>query len=411
VQEPSRNRGRRRALLWGALCLTGVVAVYLLSVWFLPGSATSQSGNGRGQNPPGASARQPRSSTSETGAAGLRDTGIEEVVADQGRRASARAEKVVKLVELREGLPPQSWHVERVRTIQGESIEQLVENLANFDDMHFASTSTTGWSGVSPGADGYVVGMLPNLFRVRRLLALGRDDPTAVVPQLQKALRESLKAWPDAFREELRGRESKLREVVHKTGPTLHDKLRTRTEASTYLLAELASHDSLPLLLESYRTQQKWINAIPEKNYRWISQSPIPPALSLYAMHRLVASFPRDGLPAQARAAHDRYMEWAAKNVPPSGRYKGVGPSSPYDESDPRIALTDSEGLLVRDEPKMDLCRYPIRFADGEKMQKYDTAPYVTERSRQWFGFMEAFIVSAFPEENPPAGGGMDDKH
>ena len=36
------------------------------------------------------------------------------------------------------------WHRQRVENIRSEKIDQTIENLANFDDNHFAGTSSTG---------------------------------------------------------------------------------------------------------------------------------------------------------------------------------------------------------------------------------------------------------------------------
>lgn len=296
-------------------------------------------------------------------------------------------------------LPVHPWHKERVENIRKEEIEEVIENLANFDDMHFATTSSE--MGFSPGNPESEMHRLTHLFRVRRLLEEGRKAPELVVHQLRKALGQALADWPEAFQQELELWEEaeKLSRGLIKDEPSAHDKARVKAAAATYLLAELQDHESLPLLWEGYKLQDKWIAEISTEDYRFIAQCPVPPPISLYAMHRLVSTYPLDQLPPAARAAHKRYMEWTQKHIPPPKKFTVTGSTANYDESDPRVRILDPEGVVLRHQPKMELVAYPDHFADGAPMQAYDSAPYITDTCNEWFSLMEAFAQAAFGKE------------
>lgn len=383
----------RRRWVLGAVAAFLLVLVGLLGVWVLRGGAvarrpdTSEAASGGGaSSQPQAEPRAEESGVSES----LGE--LDEIVAEERNRLSRGGQR---LLAARQALPPHRWHVERVNNIRKEGVKELIANLANFDDLHFATTSYP-----RPFADdkpACVSHMLPNLFRVRRLLEIGRAAPDRVVPALGPALRRALDQWPELYKKELWGYKTSAPEVINKSAPNGHDQARVRAEAVTYLLAELGRHESLPLLLESYRRQDRWIQAITVDDWRYIAQCPVPPPIQLYAMHRLITTLPDEQVPATARGPLRRYMQWARKHVPPVVSFRGTRPHAAYDESDPRNRIMDPKGVLVAAEPKMALTMYPTRFRDGKRMQAYHAAPYLTKKGKEWARLSSAVIEAAFP--------------
>jgi len=301
----------------------------------------------------------------------------------------------LKLLAMKKELPVHPWHAERVETIAKEDVAQLIENLANFDDVHLADSSSPMDAG--PGEAEGEMWVMTHLFRVRRLLDMGRKAPGPIVAAMRRALRESLAAWPEAFRQELALWVDAGNHSLHSSEPTTHDQVRARALVATYFLAELQSHRSLPLLYESYRLQKKWIAQIPLEKYRYLPQCPVAPAIALYAMHRLVMTYPLDGLTPQAQAAHGTYMAWTDQHLRRSRPRIGVKWDADYDESDPLLKVVDRDGVLVRSQPTMELYQYPTFFKDRTPMQGYPAAPYITDKCREWATLMEGFLDLALP--------------
>ncbi len=305
---------------------------------------------------------------------------------------SKHIEEALATLELKKRVPPIRWQEERVENVTSEGIDQLIANLANFDDYLFAASSSgLPNSRGRPESDSYIVS---HLYRVRKLLKIAESEPEIVASKLKNTLLAVFQDWPSAYRDEL---ELHLRPSLSKGEPTERDKLRTRALAAVYVLAETHRYESLPLLVECHRVQSRWINEIP---YRYISHTPIAPAIHLYAMHRLVSTFPQEKLTPDVRLVHGRYMKWANENLPPPKGYLGVEASSLYDESDVRNIFLDPEGRLVRDEPKQELFEYPWAFSDREGFHREpDTSlPYPAPRAITWGKMIEEFTQSAFPD-------------
>ncbi len=283
-------------------------------------------------------------------------------------------------------VPGHPWQKERSENIKGETIEQTIENFANFDDLHLAQTSISGVPSMntSPAFQRLVV---PRLARVRRVLAEGRVNPQWVVPHLRRALEKALSVWPEAFRDRMRALEAAKGLSNHE--PDQFDKCTMRALAGTYLLAELGDHESLPLILKGYTIH----------DYRKM-YAPVPPALTLYAMHRLVLSFPEEQLNAEARRIRDGYLQLAECLPPPHEINVTKSWYANYDESDPRIAILDPERKVLLREPTMQMTVYPYRFPDGMKIS--DTEGKVSERAKLLFEKLERFVKVVYPDANLP---------
>ena len=293
-------------------------------------------------------------------------------------------------------IPVHPWRKTLVENIRKESIRETIENLTNIDDAHFAHTA--GPWGYSPGELRSEVSAIAHLRRVRRLFELGSRDPQEMVPLLRDVYWQALADWPAEWEQWL-----KAWDEARARGPGEHpewsfpplEKVRSKAVVATYLLAELQDHESLPLLLEGYRLQAEWLRRF-ERHF--VAQAPVPPALTLYAMHRLVSSFPRESLDPEAVMARQTYMEWAAEHVPPPRILEATTWFADYHESDPFRRIADPEGVVLRDQPTMALARYPYRFVGREYMQEME---HLTERGREWAELLLPCVQSIVAQRGP----------
>ncbi len=291
-------------------------------------------------------------------------------------------------VEATQQIGVHPWQVERVENMRGETIEQTIENLANFDDMLLASSSISAWAGT--GSTPFHMLVVTRLARVRRLLEEGRAHPERIIPPLRRAFRESVDRFPEVHREFMRALNEIDRlwkeEGIRSPGrsePNEYDKLRARVLAATYVLTELGDHEALPTMVESYRM---WYAGI---------LPPVPGGMTLYAMHRLVSSYPESELNAEARRLREEYLE-AATCLPPPREKTVTKWNARYDESDPRVMIMDPKGVVLRKEPTMTLPVYPHRFTDGSLIASGMGRVYT--RGEELFRQLERFVAAVFAE-------------
>lgn len=282
-----------------------------------------------------------------------------------------------------ERVPIHPWHTERVENIRSETIEQVVENLANFDDMHFVYSSLNG--GFCPGDMHCEVRVVVRFFRVRRLYEDGLRNPGRVIPLLKDAYRKAHEEWPQA-------RAARLEyEKNNKAGwsePDGFNKVNTRAVASTYLLAELQDHDSLPLLVAGFKLQRKWTEEMEDFT---LTEVPVPRPMTLYAIHRLVTTLPQGGLSTKALAARRAYMTWAEKNLPEPQIKKVTAWYADYDESDPYRRIVDPKGHVLAGQPAIRLARYPHQLLDGTVMRR-GHLPEEKKKEAEWAGLLLPFV-------------------
>jgi len=288
----------------------------------------------------------------------------------------------------KERVPIHPWHRRRVENIRAETIEQTIENVANFDDAHFAMTAVsrgfTNPCGDMFSAASYVF----HLFRVRRLLAEGRANPGTVVPLLKAAYKEALDAWPRVYAE-------KLKRGFHaKSEADLFDKVYTKALAATYLLAELQDHESLPLLVAGYKRQYQWMEEIKPTSF---GRVPVPIPFTLYAIHRLASTLKPEQMGHEALAARQVYMEWAEKNLLPPKEMVGTAWHADYDESDPYRRIVDPQGRVLVGQSKISLVKCPYTFKDGTLLQEggWGRESYITAREKEWAKLLLEFVEVA----------------
>jgi len=299
-------------------------------------------------------------------------------------------------VEAKLRVPISRWHRDRVEAIRAESLAEMVANLANMDDNHLAMT-TRGDRGYSWGD---LVGELTrvvHLFRVRRLLTEGRRRPREVAGLLRPAYEEALAGWPKALAQRL----ALFREAIQKGGhprlgsePTEFDKYLAQAVVATYVLAELNDVGSLPVLVKGYKQQERF----EELDSGGLLPIPVPRAMTLYAIHRLVSAHGKTGLSPSARRSRKTYVAWAQEHLPPPRMRTVSAWNADHDESDAYRRIVDPSGEVLADQPTMRIAIYPTKFTDGADMHPAGSHK-LTEKAEHWAAlllpFAEAIMASA----------------
>jgi hypothetical protein len=288
------------------------------------------------------------------------------------------------------------WLQARNQGFDRETPAQLIENLANWDDMIDAMLSDSTYIQGGPNSE---MRRLLRLRRVRRLLEIGAEDPALVTPLLRTTLMDVLEQWLPIVQEKMHP----TKPARNQSEPDEWDKLTIRAIAATYLLGELKDYDALPLLNHAFLMQQGWVKTIE----RWgADQAPVPPAMSLYAMHRLIVQIPPDRILPQAAAARADYMIYAAQNIPDAIVFKKSAANSDggitYRELPPGAPVEERPFTFHPPPPgpyRTDLVRYPVMlFRDGGEIQTESSLSQVlSDRAWDWHARMAAFIELNFP--------------
>jgi len=281
-----------------------------------------------------------------------------------------------RLVNAMIRVPVDKWHAERVENIRGESVQQLVEHLANFDDMHLAMTTVGTY--LRDGTYDCAVQKVSHLFRVRRLLALESKSPGALTDVMTKTYTKALDAWPAAYRDWTGRCYGNLAERRYE--PLDVEKAEIQATVATYLLGESASPAALGALLDGYHRQETWVSTW-KRALR--AQCPVPPAFTLYAMHRLVSAIPEGSLRPAARSAQGAYLSWAKDHIPSAAQARVSAWNAAYDESDMFRRTADPGNVLLRNQPKMVMRLYPRGFKDGSGFEPKGM-PELSKQGEAW---------------------------
>lgn len=318
----------------------------------------------------------------------LQETSDDTSIAAMGDEVVLRdAEWANKWLEL----PVSTWREELVQQVGREGIDALFAKLGDFDDSHFAMTS--GSHRFVPGAPSSEMRYVAGLRRARRLIALAHaGESEAVKAASCRALNQVLEGWEQALQDEKELWRQAGTAGLIKRGPTPHDRYRAQALASVYILAELGAYESLPLLVKSHERQQAWADATPRTH---MAATPVPPAIELYAMHRMVEAFPEIRLDNAAKAQREEYLQWAEENL---GKPSVVGVviwDSVRDEADPLARFVDPQGRTLEKEKMFEMVIFPTEYADDRDIQSGQHAD-LDERGKQWFALLKAFVDEAF---------------
>lgn len=266
----------------------------------------------------------------------------------------------------------------------GETIAETVARVADIDGMHLAGISL-GVQRVS-GTPEYQASVVVHIPRVRKLYGAGKEAREAVIQELPRLQQEWLDVWPETVAE----LESLLAERGWVTSETAGDIRRFRAEincmAATYLRAELGDYDALPLFAKQYRTSSG----------KPLNLPPISQGITLYAMHRLASSYPREGLSPQAVKALDDYLQAATEHMLPPQQLRVTLWDASHSESDPRFAFMGYRKEVLEGQGSMMMPVYPLDFSDGNQMVLPGCR--TTERLDALFEKLNTFVTLAYPD-------------
>ncbi len=287
-------------------------------------------------------------------------------------------------------VPPHRWYQERRMNMAKESLEECVNHLGNNDDQHLAETSLGGDMIAGPEDGTSQVIVVTRLARVRRLLAVGRENPEEVIPLVRRKLEEIIPDWPSASAELKARMRTEMFPLLSESDRCM--RYHAQATAGTYLLGELDDHASLPLLLRIYHLH----DGAPHV------RGPVPAAVTLNAMHRLVTGYPEQALSEQARQARDEYLRSISGLLPPPRQETVVCSwKSDNDESDPRIAIADPKRHVLADQQTMTINIYSASYTEGEADDRFGISKLITdpwnripERTQQLFQKLERFVTA-----------------
>ncbi len=243
-------------------------------------------------------------------------------------------------------VPVIKWQNDLLTNVRSEDINQTIKNIPNFDDTIMAMSSLANILAPSAFYTQYVT----RLTRVRKLYAIAQKNPDLIIPGLKRIHQDSLTEWPEAAKkrvEDYKNGNTKLSE------PDAYLKCSDYCLAATYLLAEFGDYDSLPLLSKQYKIHHSPPYQFP---------GPVQPAITFYAMHRLVSTYPRDKLSAEAIKALDEYLDAAKELVPPPKQLEVTVWDSYYVGSDPRVTVLGVKDEILRSQKTMMMPLYPENF-------------------------------------------------
>jgi hypothetical protein len=270
---------------------------------------------------------------------------------------------------------PLEFREKLVKRLAPESVAETINNLPDFQDVGWVSGSFPN----GPGGDGTyqnACNLTPRLNRVRKLLEQGRKHPDVVIPLLEQHL--------DAAAQGLRQAEIAINEESFRTGdwgrskPAEYDRKLTISMSAVYLLAELKSYRSLPLMARIYERKEERL--------------PVSRVFLWYAMHTLALDHPREGLSPEALKVLDAYLEATLKDVPPPRLVSVSAWNAALEESDVRVVV-GKQDIGLDQQPKIQLHEYPGSLRKDEFFIAKPSA-----RVERWFQQLKGFVVLAYPD-------------
>lgn len=284
-------------------------------------------------------------------------------------------------LEATQKVPAHEWQLNLITNMKKEDIKQTIENLANFDDDMLASSSIE-----SAGMSEKQSILVTRLMRVRKLYAIGLDNPNLIIPELQRAHKDSFKKWPEVYKKR---KEDSENGRIGYSEPDGLMRVEYSCFVATYLLGEFSDYNSLPLLSQQYKKHHVWPPpAMP---------SPVVPSMTFYAMHRLVSSYPRESLSKEAIKALDEYLKDAKGLVPEPEQIKVTLHDDLYTEFDPRLIIVGVRNQILAGHESMTMPLYPTKFTDGTKIS--DGNAIKSEKADELFKKLDAFVQIVYPSD------------
>lgn len=272
-------------------------------------------------------------------------------------------------------LAPNELRTKLVETIRNETLMTLIENLPNFDDNVYTMASLSGDEG--PGMYEHARLFFPRLNRVKKILEDARQKPGKVHKVLKDKLVESTKKFPKAYRADLAKGSALYSE------PSDGDRCIAYGGSCTYLLAELRSYDSLPIMAHIFGRK---------------APVPVNRVFLFYAMHQLAINHPKENLPRDALQALAAYAKRAA-HFPAPQTVKVPTATAAFDEWDFRHTILRQD-LRLDKLPLIEMRIYPEL-----PMIKTDLPHFLPEtfpELQEPFEFLHKFVAAAYPAKPSP---------
>jgi hypothetical protein len=278
-------------------------------------------------------------------------------------------------------LGPLPYRTKLVKELKQEAIEQVIGNLANFDDVYWVDIHGAG----TPKSYVRLYHVIPSLNRVRRLLDHARANPGH---GLEPVLMGELKARVDGHDKALKDRAKAYKETKGDfilTEPDDYEKTVTVGAASFYLLGEFKAYQALPLMADAF-----------------VQKKPVSQLFMFYAMHRLATTHPTEGLPADAIKALVDYRDKARFIPDPDVKIVPAWDAS-YEERDFRVQILKKD-LSERYERTQSIVYYPaaLNKYEGYFRETNAKGDYLAPAIRDLFPFLKAFIDKAYPPQSAP---------
>lgn len=260
------------------------------------------------------------------------------------------------------------YRTKLVKEIAPESTDESLKNLADFNDVGWVA----GGMGDTLVPGSYRWGQLsPHLNRVRKILQEQGAKPEKLIPKLETAFSDSLEGFDVAWKEMQAATNREFKE------PNAYHRKATIAPATAYMLGELKSYRSLPLLARGYLRKERL---------------PISRVYLFYVMHTLALDHPRENLSPAAKQALDAYLA-AAKDVPPPKLKSVPAWNAKFEETDFRVTMA-KQNIGIDKEPQIKLHFYPGSLIAMDDFFTNEPNPKV----KAWFAKLKQFIDAAYPD-------------
>ncbi|HUT28328.1 MAG TPA: hypothetical protein VMX13_00945 [Sedimentisphaerales bacterium] len=351
MSQSSSSRSNRR-LVWIAaaaiLLIAGAVALI-----FQPSRERDEIGI---QQPAATAASPPETVESNEPKVGVTPTIADSPGDSEGQGLDHITKEVIADAERMIPHKPHPWRSKLVENMSSETIEQTIENFANFDDLSLAETTIPGMR-IAPDHGLFQAICVTRLNRVRRVLEYGREDPETVIPLLRKRLLYVIDGFQGARREfdKLVDKGYWAPGTWSSSEPHEVTIRQTGAAATIYLLTELADYEALPIIARMCKEEIEG------------PTNPAPYEYAVYAIYELLKVHPRDGLTADQLNLLESCIE-AGKELRPPREIEVTPWKDMYAEHDPRRTMMGMD-LGTDRHHKIKMRVWDLNFTDGNRLR------------------------------------------
>lgn len=313
-----------------------------------------------------------------------------------GPVAPPEAKISVQDVEAMIKVKPLHWQQELVKKVGAQSIEQLIQSLADYDDLHFVDSSLSGPL-TAKDADAWPL-VVVRLTRVRRLLDLSTEHHTEVVGALRRSLADAVKEWPGALREldEIYTKATANGRTFITSEPMRWQKVQMQGAAAVYLLSILGDAEDLQRILEVHE-QTMQMNLAPRQD-RVVGM--VPPSFTFYGLHRMICTLPLSSVSEGSRSLTQKYRGNVRDVLPEVRSIRTTAWNANRTEFDPRLTYLDMNLRSLKSERMMEMPVFESRFSDGQLLSDPDGLP--TQRTDELVSKIRQIVAKNAQQDKGP---------